>query len=264
MSKFREIVEKALDESDELKHVLSQFGAIPERKDKEVNVCLISANRNERTAQENLQKHKDLQNLVRQMGYGFKKVKGGYSENGIEVTEPSLLIADRYDDSDKFIKRMIALGAKFDQETIAIKLKGENEPSEYIVTTPHYDNYKQQQYNVADIKDRFHKISTADPNNDIFWTKVGKAKNKGKYFKFYNDRTDTDNLTEHNLKEIMTLTEDEIELYAPYVRSKYGRDFSTYNTAFLAFSACKKLGLTEEDCRPSFKDGLESYIEKGK
>ena len=192
MSKFREIVEKALDESDELKHVLSQFGAIPERKDKEVNVCLISANRNERTAQENLQKYKDLQNLVRQMGYGFKKVKGGYSENGIEVTEPSLLIADRYDDSDKFIKRMIALGAKFDQETIAIKLKGENEPSEYIVTTPHYDNYKQQQYNVADIKDHFNKIGTADPNNDIFWTKVGKAKNKGKYFKFYNDRTDTE------------------------------------------------------------------------
>ena len=33
VSKFREIVEKALDESDELKHVLSQFGAIPERKD---------------------------------------------------------------------------------------------------------------------------------------------------------------------------------------------------------------------------------------
>ena len=67
-----------------------------------------------------------------------------------------------------------------------------------------------------------------------------------------------------NIDSVHTLTEDEIELYAPYVRSKYGRNFSTYNTAFLAFSACKKLGLTEEDCRPSFKDGLESYIEKGK
>lgn len=264
MSKFREIVEKALNETDELKHVLGQFGVIPEKKDKEVNICLISANRNERTDKENLQKYQELQKLVRQMGYGFKKVKGGYSENGIEVTEPSLLIADRYDDSDKFIKRMIALGAKFDQETIAIKLKGENEPSEYIVTTPHYDNDEEKQYNIADIKGSFNKIGTADPNKDIYWTKVGKAKNKGKYFKFYNDHTDTNDLIEHTLNEIMTLTENEIELYAPYTKSKYGRNFNTYNTAFLAFSACKELGLTEEDCRPSFKDGLESYIKKGK
>jgi len=253
MSKFRKIVEKALNERDELKHVLGQFGAVPERKDKEVNVCLISASRNERTDKENLQKYQELQNLVRRMGYGFKKVKGGYSENGIEVTEPSLLIADRYDDSDKFVKKMIALGAKFDQKTIAIKLKGENEPSEYIVTTSHYDNDQEKQYNVADIKDRFTKIGMADPSKDIYWTKVGKAKNKGKYFKFYNDRKDTDNITEHTLNEIMTLTEDEIEIYAPYTKSKYGRNFNTYNTAFLAFSACKDLGLLEEDCRPSFK-----------
>lgn len=231
MSKFRKIVE------DTLSHTLGQFGINKNNLNKAVNICILSANRKDKSAEENYKNYGELQKIVRQMGYGFTVTKGGYPENGKTSSEPSIKIVDRYDNPEKFLRRMIALGAKFEQDNILVKLKNEDKPK-YITTTTRIDSTTGNLHKIDDIEMEFDTVKQANPNKDAYWTKVG-----NRYFKFeaYED-----------INNMFTLTEEEIEKYAPITYSKYGRNFDTYSEAHIAYNICRKLGLEGDDALPSW------------
>lgn len=91
------------------------------------NVGIISADRGENTAEENQAKNQQLQQDLRERGYGFVKIRGRYIENyktdqENPVDENSILVVgDVGDDGGKLLGHLKELGAKYNQDSILHK-----------------------------------------------------------------------------------------------------------------------------------------------
>lgn len=238
-----EVKKNLLQEKGGLGRALGKMGFEPTRADKQYNVCLISANRTENTPEENKANRFAMQKMLRQMGYGYNQTKGGWTEkdkdgNLVTGSEPSFLVTDIYDEPERFLQRMIALGAKFNQQSILVKLKGETEPAKYLTTTHHVDKDDETgdetTYNIADTEMTFDKATQADTSKDQYWTKIG-----NKAFKLEGAELEA-------ASQAMTLTEDQVTALYDVPFSKYGRNFSTLPQAHIAACVMKKdLGLTD-------------------
>ena len=255
-------VKKTLTE-DSVKHTLQQMGYAPSDKDRQVNICIISASRSENTPEENNKALSDLKDDLEGLGfdhvkdidsvkdlpkdpennnrpYPYSKTKGGWTDfkhDNAKSTEPSLKVVDIYDDKDTFINKMQWLGSKYGQWDILIKPKGE--PARYLVTSKHKADRDERPITMwmpGDEHRFFKNASEADTDKDEYWTQVGH-----KAFK---------------LESLLDLTEEEIdELYnVPY--SKWGRDYPTYTAAHSASIARQNLNL------PDFPMGFHPYGEK--
>ena len=96
-------------------------------------VAIVSAFRGENTYQKNLSLQNSLKSDVRSLGYGFIELIGHFTENKgtqeeADVTEESLCVIGnirRETDikvyQDTFIKNILKLGQKYDQESVIIK-----------------------------------------------------------------------------------------------------------------------------------------------
>jgi len=78
---------------------------------------VISPFRNDYTKKENEQRYKELIKDVREMGYGFIPLKGGYKEETGFVNEKSLFIPNITK------KEIVDLGKKYDQYSVLFKDK---------------------------------------------------------------------------------------------------------------------------------------------
>lgn len=242
-----EVKKNLLQEKGGLGRALGKMGFDPTRADKQYNVCLISANRTENTPEENKKARIAMQKMLRQMGYGFNHTKGGWTEkdkegNLVTDSEPSFLVTDIYDEPERFLQRMIALGAKFNQTDILVKLKGETEPAKYLTTTHHIDKDddtgEETTYNIADTERTFTKAKQADIKKDPYWTQI------------YNKAFKLEGAELEAASQVMTLTEDQVTALYDVPFSKYGRNFSTLPQAHIAYCVLHQdLGL--EDCSHS-------------
>ena len=79
------------------------------------NFGVISPFRKEFSNKENLDRYKELKEIVRERGYGFIELKGGYQEEDGFVNEKSLFIPN--------IKKneMLELGKKYNQHSVIVK-----------------------------------------------------------------------------------------------------------------------------------------------
>lgn len=79
-----------------------------------------------------------LKKAVRQAGYDFVPVMGGYPEElpdggTIEVEEPSLIIPDNKGDSEKLKALGVSLARRFNQDSVLWKPANEEDPSAYLI-----------------------------------------------------------------------------------------------------------------------------------
>jgi hypothetical protein len=94
---------------------------------KDRNVGIISANRKERKPAENLSNRKALEKDIKDAGYGFIRVKGGWVEaqkdgSKAPVTEPSLIVVGpKGDDGSKLKDFLKHHGSKYDQDAVVYK-----------------------------------------------------------------------------------------------------------------------------------------------
>jgi len=86
-------------------------------EDDKYSFGVVSAFRTENSGAENKQLHKNLKIQVREMGYGFIEMKGGWVEEGMFSSEESLFIPK----INK--KQMLELGKEYDQFSVIYKDK---------------------------------------------------------------------------------------------------------------------------------------------
>ena len=105
----------------------------------EMNFAILSADRSERTPEENKAKSEELKKDIKSMGYWYTELKGGYveiSENGKRVP---------VDGEDSFIvpnmtkKEAMELGKKYDQDTVMFK-DAKAHTLQYIITNERAGN----------------------------------------------------------------------------------------------------------------------------
>jgi hypothetical protein len=98
-----------------------------------IDFAILSADRSERTEEENAEKNKELKKDIKDMGYWYTELKGGYvevTEGGQRVPvdgENSLLVPNMKKEE------AIELGKKYDQDSVMFK-DSKNKTLEYIVT----------------------------------------------------------------------------------------------------------------------------------
>lgn len=97
--------------------------------------AMISASRNENSTEENNRRYSDMKHAVKDLGYSWVAVYGGYQENQegggtVDVLEKSLIVypyraSEVYDadavDFNKFKDDMLNLGDSNNQDTVLIK-----------------------------------------------------------------------------------------------------------------------------------------------
>lgn len=99
----------------------------------DMNFAILSADRSERSEEENKEKNKELKKDIKDMGYWYTELKGGYvevSEDGQRVPvdgENSLIVPNMTRDE------AIELGKKYDQDSVMFK-DAKNKTLQYIVT----------------------------------------------------------------------------------------------------------------------------------
>lgn len=97
---------------------------------KDRSIGIISANRKERKPAENRSNSKALEQDIRNAGYGFVRVKGGWVESQSDgtkspVTEPSyIVVGPKGDDNGKLKEFMKHHGNKYDQDAVVYKHHG--------------------------------------------------------------------------------------------------------------------------------------------
>ena len=103
----------------------------------ERNVAFISACRANNTPEQNNKATEALEADIRERGYGFIKVKGGYVEkyNGqdVPVEEKSFIVIDRnkpdtpyiVHNNRNFLRDMLLFTREYNQEAVLVKLQGE-------------------------------------------------------------------------------------------------------------------------------------------
>ena len=126
---FRYEIESVSKKIENMKSTLfseSNWGRITQHID---NGCMmISACRGERTEEENKKKTDELSNDLRDLGYGYIRILGGYIENKgtedeKEVTEESFFVPKPKNTEDKkFFDDAIKLCKKYGQDSVLISL----------------------------------------------------------------------------------------------------------------------------------------------
>ena len=218
-------IKEALKE-DSLSHTIDQLTS-----QDDLNVCFITAYKYDRSEEENEKLNKDLYHDLHDLGYGLSKSIGGYKykdkpedEDDKIGHEPGFKVAAR-NNPEVFKEEMLALGRKYNQEAILLKLPGE-EAAYYLSAT-------------GEIDTKFNAIKHANPQDkstfQYGYTQLAKdvKKNPTRAFQY-------DNVTE----ESFTLTEDEFKELpspgAPY----YGLTHWTGNGQIMRAICRTNLGLT--------------------
>jgi len=94
------------------------------------SIALLTAFRGDLTKSENKQRNKELSDDLYCIGYGYIKVEGNYLYSGRtepETEDSYFVINKSYSTHEEFSQDMIALGKKYEQESIILKAPGEDE-----------------------------------------------------------------------------------------------------------------------------------------
>ena len=137
------------------------------------NFGVISPFRKEFSNKENLDRYKELKEIVREKGYGFIELKGGYQEEDGFVNEKSLFIPN--------IKKneMLELGKKYNQHSVIVK---DSNAFEMIGTN--------KTAGIGKVLDKFEtggrSISVDDVGEQLkdFFSRLLKGSHRGKKFLF--------------------------------------------------------------------------------
>lgn len=205
---------------DSLKHTVGQVSG-----DK-ANVCFITAYQAGKTEEENEAANKELEHDIRRLGCGFTKTIGGFQYgSGVVKEEPGFKVGVKEKDPKRFIDEMLALGQKYGQESVLIKVPGKK--AAYYNTSDNFGN--------IDIE--FDKASDANPQDLSTWSvgytqmKKDKTKNPTKAFKL------------EDIENVTTLTEEE-ENKLPEENNMFGgRNFGS-SSGWIVYRLFRKgLGL---------------------
>ncbi len=162
---------------------------------------VISAFRGEYNKEDNIQRHLELKSFLRQNGYGYIELKGGFKEEGGFVEELSLFIP-------KIPKKLlIDLGIKYDQYSVIYK-----DATEFVEIGTN------QNSGIGNIIRKF-KIKSSDKNIVLdkdsvedFFSSLMKGSHRGRKFLF--------NIDEGFLEEKVNLSFNEIA----YGKKKVNKD----------------------------------------
>lgn len=125
--------------------------------------CIIGAMRSEYDDKENLIRTENLENDLKQLGLGYRPSVGGFIENKdtkdeVEVEELSFIVPlNNKFTEEEFLKTMMNLASKYDQESILVSLPSFNEGKACYVTPS------------GDIDMSFDRIGL--PKNPTYYTK---------------------------------------------------------------------------------------------
>lgn len=117
--------------------------------------AVVSACRNERTPEQNEAKSKELKELIRQAGFTFKEVNGGFIEDKgestqKEVLEKSFIIYNSNYKNDKadLLQFALSMCRKYGQDSILYSEKGDK--PRYYTKTGHVDSTFNKKFIVND------------------------------------------------------------------------------------------------------------------
>lgn len=144
----------------------------------------VSASRKQYSKKENEERHAQLKQDVRKLGFGFIEMAGGFEEEDGTVQEKSLFILNIPKDI------AVRLGEKFEQFSIIWK-----SPDEFIEIGTNKNS------GINNVINRFKKTGkdVIDLNKDSvknFWSQLYKGAHKNKKFLFVMERTDVSWWTE--------------------------------------------------------------------
>ena len=149
------------------------------------NGCMIiSAERSERSEEENIRKTQELENDIRSYNLGYRPSLGGFIENkGTDEEravsgELSFIVAKPLSMGDaEFLKIAVELGKKYDQESVTVALKSLNNGR------PSWVNTSTDPYDIDMDFDGVRQTRTEGEDKDEYFTKT---KRQGKSFTLYN------------------------------------------------------------------------------
>ena len=126
---------KGLEESDNetLEEEITPSRLWKYQEHPEMNFAILSADRSERTSEENKEKSEELKKDIKSMGYWYTELKGGYIEIGANGKRIPV------DGEDSFIvpnmtkEEAMELGKKYDQDTVMFK-DAKAHTLQYIIT----------------------------------------------------------------------------------------------------------------------------------
>ena len=151
----------------------SSLSRIMTHVEKTENFGVMSPFRKEFSDKENLERYKELKEIVREKGYGFIELKGGYKEEDGFVKERSLFIPNIKK------KEMMELGKKYDQHSVIVKDKqafamiGTNKSAGIGKVLDKFD-VKGRNISIDDVGDKFKD----------FFSRLLKGSHRGKKFLF--------------------------------------------------------------------------------
>lgn len=141
-----------------------------------MNFAILSADRSERTPEENKEKSEELKKDIKSMGYWYTELKGGY----VEVGENGKRIP--VDGEDSFIvpnmtkEEAMELGKKYDQDTVMFK-DAKAHTLQYIITNERAGNVgdADSSFETQAGKDNF---SVSSGNNLDYYSRLPKSNKK--------------------------------------------------------------------------------------
>lgn len=208
---------------DSLKHTMKQVAG------DDVNVCFITAYQGARPKEENEAANEELAKDIRRLGYGFTKTVGGFQYgDGSIGHEPGFKVAIKNPNPEKFVEEMMALGKKYGQESVLIKVPGDK--AKYYNTSDNFGNIDME----------FDSVGDANPQDTSTWTggytqmRKDLNKNPTKAFKLENGQ-DEDGF--------LTLTEEEINELPEFTEKTGGRNIKTGNGWIVCHLCRRGLGL---------------------
>lgn len=89
-------------------------------------IAIFSGFRNENTHKQNIKNNKDIASTLRSNGFGYFFVDGYWIENEgtpdeVHVEEDSIFAIAEKEDEQKFIKLVVSLGKKYNQDGVLVK-----------------------------------------------------------------------------------------------------------------------------------------------
>ena len=142
----------------------------------EMNFAILSADRSERTPEENKEKSEELKKDIKSMGYWYTELKGGYVEVGKNGKRVPI------DGEDSFIvpnmtkEEAMELGKKYDQDTVMFK-DAKAHTLQYIITNERAGNVgdADSSFETQAGKDNF---SVSSGNNLDYYSRLPKSNKK--------------------------------------------------------------------------------------
>ena len=142
----------------------------------EMNFAILSADRSERTPEENKEKSEELKKDIKSMGYWYTELKGGYVEVGKNGKRVPV------DGEDSFIvpnmtkEEAMELGKKYDQDTVMFK-DAKAHTLQYIITNERAGNIgdADSSFETQAGKDNF---SVSSGNNLDYYSRLPKSNKK--------------------------------------------------------------------------------------